>query len=113
MKNIYVCFLSLLIVVLLYESAAAWSSGNRYGGSTSHSYGSTSHTSAWGTSTSHTAGEGTSHTNVYGGSATHYTGGAGRRPALTAGQPTATLTMAVHTIIRLLQSIQRTIRPPR
>jgi hypothetical protein len=75
MKKISVCFLSLLIVVLLYVPAGAWSHGNRYGGSTSHSWGSTSHTSAWGTSTSHTAGQGTSHTNVYGGSATHYTGG--------------------------------------
>jgi hypothetical protein len=75
MKNIFVGFVSLLITALLCGPAGAWSHGNSWGGSTSHSYGSTSHTSAWGTSTSHTAGYGTSHTNVYGGSATHYEGG--------------------------------------
>ena len=75
MKKLFFVFLSIVIVLLLFGYASAWSTGNRWGGSTSHSWGSTSHTSAWGTSTSHTAGEGTSHTNVYGGSATHYTGG--------------------------------------
>ncbi len=75
MKKIFIGFLSLSIVALFSVLAWAWSHGNRYGGSTSHSYGSTSHENAWGGSSSHTAGEGTSHTNAYGGSATHYAGG--------------------------------------
>ena len=75
MKKIFTAVLSLLIVVVLYSYADAWSTGNRWGGSTTHTWGSTSHTSAWGTSTSHTAGEGTTHTNAYGGSFSHYTGG--------------------------------------
>jgi hypothetical protein len=104
MKKIFVCFLSLLMVVLLYVAAAAFSSGNRYGGSTSHSYGSTSHTSAGKAPLIPTRMAVAQRTTPE---------GAGRRPALTAGRPTATLTTAVHTIIRLLRSIQRTIRPPR
>src|SRR5208283_5022227 len=75
MKKIFVVFLSLSIVALFSVLAYAWSHGNRYGGSSSHSYGSSSHTNAWGGSSSHSYGEGTSHTNMYGGSATHYEGG--------------------------------------
>src|SRR5208283_273115 len=71
MKKIFVVFLSLSIVALFSVLACAWSHGNRYGGSSSHSYGSSSHTNAWGGSSSHSAGEGSSHTNAYGGSTSH------------------------------------------
>ncbi len=71
MKKIFVVFLSLSIVALFSVLAWAFSHGNRYGGSSSHSYGSSSHTNAWGGSSSHTAGEGSSHTNAYGGSTSH------------------------------------------
>src|SRR5664279_62537 len=71
MKRIIVSLISLAITVLPFETAAAYSHANRYGGSTSHSEGSTSHTSDAGTSSSHTYGEGSSHTNEYGGSTSH------------------------------------------
>src|SRR5271166_1952586 len=71
MYKIIVSCLSLAITLLPFETAAAYSHANRYGGSTSHSYGSTSHSSAYGTSFSHTYGEGSSHNNEYGGSTSH------------------------------------------
>ena len=64
-----------VVAMLLSPAAAAWSSANRYGGSTEHSYGQTSHTNAYGGSTSHAYGEGTEHTNMYGGSTAHACGG--------------------------------------
>ena len=71
MNKIIVSLVSLAIALLPFETVAAYSHANRYGGSTSHSYGSTSHSSAYGTSSSHTYGEGSSHTNEYGGSTSH------------------------------------------
>jgi hypothetical protein len=75
MKATVVLAGTLLVGVLWQGPAAAWSSANRYGGSTSHSYGETSRTNAYGGSTSHVYGEGTEHTNAYGGSSTHAYGG--------------------------------------
>ena len=75
MKTIVVAAAALLVGVLWQDPAGAWSSANRYGGSTSHSYGETSHTNAYGGSTSHAYGEGTEHTNAYGGSSAHAYGG--------------------------------------
>jgi hypothetical protein len=74
MKKLFFLFVSLLVIALIWGPTAAWTRGNRAGGSTSHSEGSTSHTSAAGTSTSHAAGEGTSHSNAYGGSTSHAAG---------------------------------------
>jgi hypothetical protein len=91
MKKICVGLLSLVIVALLPVRTLAWSSGNRWGGSTQHSVGSTSHENAWGGSTQHVAGEGTSHTNVYGGSATHYEGGGWSKTGAYGGTAYATL----------------------
>ena len=71
MNKIVIYLLGLLITAFSTGPAAAWTSSNRYGGSTSHTYGSTSHTNAYGGSSSHTYGEGTSHTNMYGGSTSH------------------------------------------
>jgi hypothetical protein len=56
-----------LIATLSPGPAAAWTSANRYGGSTTHTSGGTEHTSAYGTSTAHATGGGTEHTNAYGG----------------------------------------------
>jgi hypothetical protein len=64
-----------VITMLLPPAVAAWSTANRYGGSTEHSYGQTSHTNAYGGSTSHAYGEGTEHTNMYGGSTARAWGG--------------------------------------
>jgi hypothetical protein len=64
-----------VITMLLPPAVVAWSTANRYGGSTEHSYGQTSHTNAYGGSTSHAYGEGTEHTNMYGGSTAHAWGG--------------------------------------
>src|SRR5437763_14755343 len=75
MKPSFVITGCALVVALLSPAAAAWSSANRYGGSTEHSYGQTSHTNAYGGSTSHAYGEGTEHTNMYGGSTAHAWGG--------------------------------------
>ena len=75
MKTIVTGTVVLLTAALSAGPVAAWSSANRYGGSTSHSYGSTSHTNAWGGSSSHTYGQGTEHTNAYGGSTSHDYGG--------------------------------------
>ena len=46
-NKLFVGYLSLLITALSFGPAAAWSHGNRWGGSSSHSYGSTSHASRW------------------------------------------------------------------
>ena len=75
MKPIVVMAGALLVCVLWQNRADAWSSANRYGGSTSHSEGETSHTNAYGGSTSHAYGQGTEHTNTYGGSSAHAYGG--------------------------------------
>lgn len=75
MKMIVTAIAVLLATAQWAEPAAAWSSANRYGGSTSHSAGSTSHTNAYGGSSSHTWGQGSSHTNAYGGSTSHSYGG--------------------------------------
>jgi hypothetical protein len=75
MRAIVVMVAVLLVGALRPESAHAWASANRWGGSTSHSWGSTSHTNAWGGSSSHAYGEGTEHTNMYGGSSAHAWGG--------------------------------------
>lgn len=55
--------------MILAETAGAWVSADRWGGSTSHSWGAggTTHTNAWGGSTSHSWAGGTTHTNTYGG----------------------------------------------
>ncbi len=71
MRAIVVMATALLVVALRPESAHAWASANRWGGSTSHTWGATSHTNAWGGSSSHAYGEGTEHTNAYGGSSAH------------------------------------------
>jgi hypothetical protein len=71
MKKIVICLLGVVISVYSAGQVGAWSSSNRYGGSTTHTYGSTSHTNAYGGSSSHAYGEGTSHTNMYGGSTSH------------------------------------------
>ena len=75
MRAIVVMVAVLLVGALRPESAHAWASANRWGGSTSHSWGSTSHTNAWGGSSSHAYGVGTEHTNMYGGSSAHAWGG--------------------------------------
>ena len=75
MKTIVVTAGALLMGVLWQDPAAAWSSANRYGGSTSYSEGETSHTNAYGGSSSHSYGQGTEHTNTYGGSSAHAYGG--------------------------------------
>lgn len=75
MNKIFIGSMGFAVALLASGQAGAWSRGNAFGGSTSHSWGSTSHSNSWGGSTSHEAGEGTSHTNMYGGSATHYAGG--------------------------------------
>jgi len=75
MKSIVITAAVLLTGILWQSPAGAWSSANRYGGSTSHSEGQTSHTNAYGGSTSHEAGQGTEHTNTYGGSTGHAYGG--------------------------------------
>jgi hypothetical protein len=64
MKPIVAMAGALLAGVLWQAPAGAWSSANRYGGSTSHSEGETSHTNAYGGSSSHSYGEGTEHTNT-------------------------------------------------
>jgi hypothetical protein len=71
MRAIVVVVAVLLVGAGRPESAHAWATANRYGGSTSHTWGATSHTNAWGGSTSHAYGEGTEHTNAYGGSTAH------------------------------------------
>ncbi len=75
MKAIVIALGVLLAGVVWSDPGAAWTSANRYGGSTSHSYGETSHTNAYGGSTSHSYGQGTEHTNMYGGSTGHAYGG--------------------------------------
>ena len=75
MKKIIVSLLGLLIVSLPCQQVFAYSHGNCYGGSSTHSYGSSSHSNTNGGSTSHTAGEGTSHTSAAGTSTSHSTGG--------------------------------------
>ena len=75
MKAIVVVTAVLLVGALRPDTANAWASANRWGGSTSHTWGSTSHTNAWGGSTSHAYGEGTEHTNMYGGNTAHAWGG--------------------------------------
>lgn len=75
MKPIVITAGALLMGVLWHDPVGAWSSANRYGGSTSHSEGETSHTNAYGGSSSHSAGQGTEHTNTYGGSSEHSYGG--------------------------------------
>ena len=71
MKMIVMGFVSFLITAVSSGPARAWTTANRYGGSTTHTYGSTTHTNAYGGSTSHAYGEGTEHTNMYGGSTAH------------------------------------------
>ena len=56
MKTIVAMAGALLLGVLWQDPAGAWSSANRYGGSTSHSEGETSHTNAYGGSSSHSYG---------------------------------------------------------
>jgi hypothetical protein len=75
MRAIVVMVAVLLVGALRPESAHAWASANRWGGSTTHTCGATSHTNAWGGSTSHAYGVGTEHTNMYGGSSAHAWGG--------------------------------------
>jgi hypothetical protein len=75
MRAIVVMVAVLLVGALRPESAHAWASANRWGGSTTHTWGATSHTNAWGGSTSHAYGVGTEHTNMYGGSSAHAWGG--------------------------------------
>ena len=75
MKAIVVTLGVLLAGVAWQHPAGAWTSANRYGGSTTHTYGQTSHTNAYGGSTSHAYGQGTEHTNMYGGSSAHAYGG--------------------------------------
>ena len=75
MKKIIVSLFSLLVASVPCQRVFAYSHGNRYGGSSSHSYGSSSHSNAYGGSTSHTAGEGTSHSSAYGTSTSHSAGG--------------------------------------
>jgi len=75
MRMIVVTAGTLMLGLLCPAPAGAWSSANRYGGSTSHTEGETSHTNAYGGSSSHAAGEGTEHTNTYGGSSAHAYGG--------------------------------------
>ena len=75
MKMIVVTAGTLMLGLACAAPAGAWSSANRYGGSTSHTEGETSHTNAYGGSSSHVAGEGTEHTNTYGGSSAHAYGG--------------------------------------
>jgi hypothetical protein len=75
MRAIVVIVAVLLVGALRPESAHAWASANRWGGSTTHTWGATSHTNAWGGSTSHAYGVGTEHTNMYGGSSAHAWGG--------------------------------------
>lgn len=75
MKPIVVMATALLVGSLWQTPAGAWTSANRYGGSTSHSEGETSHTNAYGGSSSHAYGEGSEHTNTYGGSSEHAAGG--------------------------------------
>ncbi len=58
----------LLVSVLWQHPADAWTTANRYGGSTTHVYGEgTEHTNAYGGSSAHAYGGGSEHTNVYGG----------------------------------------------
>ena len=52
MKTIVLALAVSSVAALVSGQAAAWSSANRYGGSTSHSYGSTSHENRYGGSTS-------------------------------------------------------------
>ena len=58
MKAIFVTAGAVLLGVVWSGPGAAWTSANRYGGSTSHSYGETSHTNAYGGSTTHAYGVG-------------------------------------------------------
>lgn len=68
MRVIHLAAATVLAASAWQNSAWAWATANRYGGSTSHSYGETSHANAYGGSRSHAYGEGTEHTNRYGGS---------------------------------------------
>jgi hypothetical protein len=75
MKKIIVSLLSIFVGVFPCQRVFAYSHGNAYGGSSSHSYGSSSHSNTYGGSTSHSAGQGTTHTSAGGTSTSHSTGG--------------------------------------
>jgi hypothetical protein len=75
MKPIVVIAGIFVLATMRPELAGAWSSANRYGGSTTHTEGETSHTNTYGGSSSHSYGEGTEHSNAYGGSSEHAWGG--------------------------------------
>lgn len=74
MRTVHVGLAGLIIALAMPAMVNAFSSANRFGGTTSHSYGSTSMSDRWGGSMSHTRGEGTTATGAYGGSATHEEG---------------------------------------
>ena len=71
LKKLIAVAAGVLIAVIGCGSAQAFTHGNRYGGSTSHSFGATSHTNAFGGSSTHEYGVGTEHTNMYGGGTAH------------------------------------------
>ncbi len=74
MKTNSVGLVGLVLTLCLPLTAHAFSSANRFGGTTSHSMGSTSMSDRWGGSMSHTRGEGTTATSAYGGTASHEEG---------------------------------------
>ncbi len=74
MKTNTVGLVGLIVTLCLPITAHAFSSANRWGGTTSHSMGSTSMSDRWGGSATHTAGEGTTATSAYGGTASHEEG---------------------------------------
>jgi hypothetical protein len=68
MKKIMITLAAALTVALAPLLAAAFTHGNRAGGSTTHMAGEgTEHTNAYGGNTEHAYGGGTEHNNVYGG----------------------------------------------
>lgn len=74
MRNVHVGLAGLIIALAMPATVNAFSSANRWGGTTSHSYGSTSMSDRWGGSMTHTQGEGTTATGAYGGTASHEEG---------------------------------------
>lgn len=74
MRTLKVGLAGLMLALSLPATVHAFSSANRWGGTTSHSWGSTSMSDRWGGSMTHTRGEGTTATGAYGGTATHEEG---------------------------------------